>query len=113
MKNGESVHAFRDLRINPVSVHYICEGIFKIGNNRAPGIFHFSGGDDYSYETILLKIAKINGVNQGSVIGVNSSDYGVTLEYSPRYPGLGMKDTSSSLGVHPESIESLVKLYKK
>lgn len=111
MKNGESVHAFRDLRINPVSVDYLCDGIIKIGNNCLPGIYQFSGQNDYSYETFLLKIAKETGINSDKIIGINSSDLNIALEYSPRYPGLGMRDTFSSLQISPESIESILRLY--
>lgn len=103
---GESINAFEDLKICPISINFAVNCLRKIANYRTAGIFHLSGDAEYSYLEIGQKISEISGGTIGQVINVTAAknNQGKFNSIS-----LSMKNTEKILGIRPENYNSLVK----
>jgi dTDP-4-dehydrorhamnose reductase len=107
MRSGESIEAFSDLYLSPVSLAFICRGLHQIAQARLPGIFHLSGEAELTYADFARLLADHLGVARDLVHPVESaSRTDVSVLYRPRHPALRMTRTTELLGLQPESIAS-------
>jgi len=110
LKALNTVEAFVDLWLSPVSLEFVCRGLRQIAEERIPGIFHLSGEKELSYSEFVLSLANYLKVPNNLVIPIESeSNINKKIIYRPRYPTLCMTRTKEILGLQPEPIDSAIR----
>lgn len=104
----QSCRAFDDLRMAPVSLRYVVDGLLALAFRCCPGVFHLSGRDELSYAEFARALARRVGVPSTLVETLSSQDAGVEVLFRPRFPALGMTRTHEVLGLAPESLEQVI-----
>jgi dTDP-4-dehydrorhamnose reductase len=103
---GESINAFEDLKICPISLTFAVNSLRKIAESRSAGIFHLSGDAEYSYFEIGQQISEIGGGTSNQVIHTKAAE---DNQGKLNSISLGMANTERLLGIQPENYNSLVK----
>ena len=101
--------AFDDLRISPVSLSYVLDGILAIAMSKHDGVFNLSGADEMTYADFARRLATHMGASQDLVRPFSSTDSGVKVLFRPEHPALGMKRTNGLLGITSEPTAHLLK----
>ena len=60
---GDSVEAFLDSYLSPVSLNYVVNSLRAIESSRIGGIFHLSGSAELSYAEFARRLAEKLGVS--------------------------------------------------
>lgn len=108
LRKGESITAFDDLVMAPVSLDFATEFLVTASQAKAPATFHISGDMDVSYYDFACCLARKIGVNEKKVIPISSAESGKTISYRPRFNALSMKHTSRITGTFPQTLETVV-----
>lgn len=106
---GETCPAFDDLRISPVSLSYVTNGLLEIASGKLSGLFHLSGADELSYADFARRLAKHVASDPELVKAVPARSALANVLFNPRYPALGMKRTQIRLGIAPEPLCGVLK----
>ena len=101
----QSVNAFCDLLLSPVSVAYVCGALQCIARCGNSGVFHLSGEMEFTYVQYAGLLSDRFGFNR-DLINPISSDYDSSLDvlFRPKHPSLSMSRTTELLGLSPEPI---------
>lgn len=105
---GENIYPFLDLRISPVSLSYVVDGLVELGVGRQNGVFHLSGERDVTYADLARELAVVWGYSSGRVRPVTIAEAGICSSCAPKYPSLGMARTTQATGLSPQSFESCI-----
>jgi dTDP-4-dehydrorhamnose reductase len=108
LKRGESVEAFSDFYLSPVSLSYVVNCLLIIESLRAGGIFHLSGDTELSYAEFARRLAKKLGVSADLVHETTVESSQIPPLYRPRHPALGMSLTAKTLSLNPEPIDAML-----
>lgn len=108
LSRGEIITPFMDLRLSPVSLPYVVDGLLKLGMLEQPGIFHLSGARDVTYADIANELALHWGYPLNLVCPVTSTDSGSSLPYAPKHPSLGMTRTTRAAAIAPQLFEDCI-----
>jgi dTDP-4-dehydrorhamnose reductase len=103
----EHCDAFVDLKMSPISLRYVANGLLAIASRKLPGVFHLSSAEEPSYAQFAVRMANHVGADAALIQPVTSVQAGVDIMFRPEHPGLGMSRTRSILGIEPESLNSL------
>ena len=114
LQAGQSIDAFSDLYLSPVSLAYVCKGLQLVGLSRLPGVYHLSGESELSYLQLAQKLADRIGVPRELINSIDSKRKPqLPILYRPKHPSLKMINTTRHLDLHPEKIElTLNELFK-
>jgi dTDP-4-dehydrorhamnose reductase len=107
LENRESVVAFNDVHIAPVSLSFAVTALHRIGAEKRTGVHHLSGRDDVSYLVFAKAIAAKLGAATELVEGRSFRDLNASFP-SPRHGSLDMTATSQGLGIRPQAAEDVV-----
>jgi dTDP-4-dehydrorhamnose reductase len=99
--------AFEDLKMSPISLRYVSNGLMKIASGRLPGIFHLSGTEELSYGEFASRLFERLGADTSLIHRVPSVQLGADVLFRPEHPGLGMNRTRSLLDTFPEAMDEL------
>jgi dTDP-4-dehydrorhamnose reductase len=102
LARGEIITPLMDLRLSPVSLTYVVNGLLSIGTLEQSGIFHLSGIRDVTYADIARELLIRWGYSLNLLSPVTSMDSDIYLPYVPRYPSLGMTRTSKIAAIPPQ-----------
>lgn len=105
LSNGENIYPLSDLRISPVSLSYVVEGLMELACAREQGAFHLSGESDITYAELARGLVDQWGFPSDRVCPVTSKKTGVPLAYVPKHPSLGMARTVQLIGRNPQSLD--------
>jgi dTDP-4-dehydrorhamnose reductase len=108
LKRGESMEAFSDFYLSPVSLAYVVNSLLVVEGSRTGGIFHLSGGAELSYAEFARRLAEKLGVSADLVRETTVERSRKPLLYRPRHPALGMSLTAKILGLNPEPIDAML-----
>jgi dTDP-4-dehydrorhamnose reductase len=108
LKAGQVCEAFDDLFMSPMSLNYVCESLVNVAQSGMGGIFHLSGEDEISYVELALRLADPIPGARTLVRPVSCTTSNSPITFKPSHPALGMKRTTSSLGLQPESVTSVL-----
>jgi dTDP-4-dehydrorhamnose reductase len=108
MRSQARCDAFEDVRMSPISLRYVANGLYAIASRKLPGIFHLSGTEELSYGQFASRLANCLGADARLIHRVSSVQAGVDVVFRPRHPGLGMGRTTSLLGISPEPLDELL-----
>ena len=108
LTRGEAITPFMDLRLSPVSLGYVVNGLLKIGKIAHSGIFHLSGMRDVTYAEIANQLALRWGFSPGLISAVSATDSGIFLPYRPKFPTLGMTLTGKAAMIAPQIFEDCI-----
>ncbi|MBI5814830.1 MAG: sugar nucleotide-binding protein [Nitrospinae bacterium] len=108
LQAGNPCMAFTDLLMSPISLGHVTGSLLAIASSGLSGIFHVSGSEELSYADFAGRLAASIGADPSLVRQCSSSDAGVKVLFSPRYPALGMERTSGALGIPPEPLEEML-----
>jgi len=106
LKSGQRCDAFDDLKMAPISLDYVAQGLFRIASRKTPGVFHLSGTDELSYAQFARRLADRLGADESLVRRISSA--GTNTAFRPNHPGLGMSRSRSVVGLSPEPMEDVV-----
>ncbi len=111
-KNDESIIAFKDLYLSPISYEKSAEALMRLANLEYSGIFHFSGLNDINYFELCCEVNKVlceTGKKQLKIICSTSREQGVNIEDIGSTTLLDMTKTSSILKINPVSLREICK----
>jgi len=108
LSSGENIYPLSDLRISPVSLSYVVEGLIELACAREQGVFHLSGERDITYADLASGLADQWGFPSDRVRPVTSKTAGVLPSYTPRHPSLGMTRAAQAVGKRPQSLENCI-----
>lgn len=108
LKRGESVEAFSDSYLSPLSLDYVVNSLLVIESSRIGGIFHLSGSAELSYAEFARRLAEKLGVSEDLVRETILKESRCPVLYRPRHPALGMSLTTKTLGLNPELIDAML-----
>jgi dTDP-4-dehydrorhamnose reductase len=108
LKAGQACEAFDDLFMSPISLNYVCESLVNVTQSGMGGIFHLSGEDEISYAELALRLADSIPGARALVRPVSCTASNSPITFKPSHPALGMKRTTNSLGLQPESVASVL-----
>lgn len=115
---GLAVEPFRDMRFSPISLDVCVEGMLSLAEKRLPGVFHFSGEEDVSYEEFCSTFADMLGVEEGARSGLvrplSVREKLPHIETVPEHTTLDTRETFEALGIPPqktgETLEALLRV---
>jgi dTDP-4-dehydrorhamnose reductase len=107
MRAREECDVFEDLKMSPISLRYVADGLLAIASRKLSGVFHLSGAEELSYAGFASRLANNVGAAACLIHPVSSVQARVGIWFRPEHPGLGMIRTSSLLGIQPESLDKL------
>lgn len=108
LENKRPLTPFADLIFAPISVQYAAKHVADISTSRLPGAFHLSGKDNLNYHQLSTLLCETLNKDQNFITPTTSVKCGVSIPFLPKYSGLGMKHTTNSLGIIPQSIHSVI-----
>jgi dTDP-4-dehydrorhamnose reductase len=108
LSHGGAITPLLDLRLSPVSLPYVVEGLLRIGLLEQPGIFHLSGAQDVTYADIARELLVRWGYPLKLLRPVTSVDADIFLPYAPSRPSLGMALTSEVVGIMPQPFQGCI-----
>jgi dTDP-4-dehydrorhamnose reductase len=108
LKRGESMEAFSDFYLSPVSLAYVVNSLLVVESSRIGGIFHFSGSAEFSYAEFAQRLAAKLGVSADLVRETTVEGSRSPPLYRPRHPALGMSVTAKTLGLKPEPLDAML-----
>lgn len=80
LRQHQSIQAFADHRISPITLDYALAGLLAVADRGKGGIYHVSGAADISYADIARAIARLIGVEETLVQPINAVDAGMLPE---------------------------------
>lgn len=104
----EIITPLMDLRLSPVSLPYVVDGLLRIGMLEQSGIFHLSGARDTTYADIARELALRWGYPLSLVCPVTAMDSDLDLPYAPKHPSLGMNQTTKATAIAPQLFEDCI-----
>lgn len=105
LRAGRAIAAHVDQQLAPVQLDTVVAGLTKIVEQRAPGVWQFSGPEDVSYLSVARHIAKRLNQSEGLVTESRASD-AADSEHIPRHTTLDSSAARSQLGLRfPNTLE--------
>lgn len=102
------INPFHDLFVSPISKPYLFNSLLKIGIARKSGIFHLSNKNDLSYANIAYSLQSVWGYGSSLIRPQSIKEFGILVDFRPKYPSLGMQKTKNKLDISPQSLESFI-----
>lgn len=100
LARGDSVSAYADLPLAPVTEDFIAAGLARIGAAARPGIWHLSASSDVSYADVCRTIAAAMELPPARVRATRGEVRpGLFGEKPPAHAALDMSRTSAELGI--------------
>ena len=96
LAEGETIEAFKDVTVSPVSLAYAVDGLAKVGDAAMCGVFHLSGAHEWTYAEFAIAFAVACRADAHLVHPrLRSAQEGLPMLHNL----LGMTLTSERLGV--------------
>jgi dTDP-4-dehydrorhamnose reductase len=96
LAEGETIEAFKDVTVSPVSLAYAVDGLAKVGDAAMCGVFHLSGAREWTYFQFATAFAVACRADAHQVRPrLRSAQAGLPMLHNR----LGMTLTSERLGV--------------
>jgi len=100
---GEICAAFDDLKVSPVSMPYVLDGLIAVARSGQSGVFHLSGSKEMTYAEFAGGLAAAMGADASLVRPMASATTDAKVLFRPEHPSLGMKRMRQLLGIAPEA----------
>ena len=105
LAEGETIEAFEDVTVSPVSLAYAVDGLAKVGDTALGGVFHLSGAREWTYFEFAIAFAMACGADTDLVRPVlRSIQAGLPMLHNC----LGMTTTLARLGVSGQPIDVML-----
>ena len=105
LAEGETIEAFKDVTVSPVSLAYAVDGIAKVGDTALGGVFHLSGAREWTYFEFATAFAMACGADTDLVRPVfRSIQAGLPVLHNR----LGMTSTFARLGVPAQPVDVML-----
>lgn len=112
LRRNEIVYAYNDVFVSPLYSEQCASAIWNIITNNIAGDFNIGGAERASIYDLLLKTAKIFGLNQDLVIPVQQGFF-KELVKRPRDTSFSTLKMEKMLGIKPLTLEQGLSLMKK
>lgn len=112
IRDGESIEAFTDLFVSPISIDYACLFLEKAIEKRPGGIWHLSGDEELSYATLAHQFLEYLGAKHN----VNSRNIPSTLIKDipmPEHPSLDCSVTEKVFGIGPQNVNNMMQSFSQ
>tara|TARA_R110002072_G_scaffold54228_6_gene142381 strand:- start:871 stop:1728 length:858 start_codon:yes stop_codon:yes gene_type:complete len=103
---GNTIEAYNNLKISPVSLDYICHFIKELIYQKPTGIWHISGEREISYCDVAYLLCDKLNIDRKYVI--ESAMPHSQKAASPVHPSLDCSSTKIHLGIPPQSLSALL-----
>lgn len=108
LAKGEIIMPFMDLRLSPVSLSYVIDGLLRISMLEQSGIFHLSGAKDVTYADVANELMLRWGYPLALVCPVTATTSDIRLPYAPKFPSLAMTGTTKAAAIAPQLFEACI-----
>ncbi|MBP89486.1 MAG: hypothetical protein CMJ64_22715 [Planctomycetaceae bacterium] len=108
LAQGQSIEAFRDMRVAPVTLATAASTLATIGRQRISAVSHLSGDQDVSYYDVAQRLASRMTVPAGLVKGVTTSEVTQPARAIPRHTTLDCSRLVEELGMSVPSTWSAI-----
>ena len=100
---------FKDLIFAPITKKFAAENLIRISIEDKSGIFHLSGEKNISYYGFCKLLYDELGISKNLINPIDSISMNIERFYFPKWSGLGMKVTSSLVGISPQPTQDVVR----
>lgn len=104
---GQIIETFSDSFLSPISLSYVVSGLLEVANQRASGIFHFSGAQTLTYFNFAKALGE-RGIIPAHLIRRISQSPLTKSNRSIQCVFLAMPNTAQRLGLIPQSVTDLL-----
>lgn len=108
LSRGETITAFSDIHIAPMTVDDIVAGVRAILGDPSGGIYQVSGATDVSYYDIALEFADRLGISRTLVVEGSAVAIGIPREEVPLYASLDTSRVTALTGWRPPSPQAVI-----
>jgi len=111
LSKGKTIHVVDDQIGNPTYAPDVCEGVFRLLQKQAYGLFHISGAETLSRYDFALKIAQVFNLDQARIQRCKTAQL---RQKSPRPmdSSFVLDKLINNTGWEPHDVESALKLFK-
>lgn len=102
----EPITAFDDMVMSPVPLGFTVEVLARVGQSRAPGVFHVSGDVDVTYAAVARRVADRLGAPRDLVRVASFAARNLLPEMAPAHTTLDGRRVRRELGLQPPAVES-------
>jgi len=108
LKNGQTIRAFNDHRMSPISLDDAIDAIGSLVERRASGIYQASGAADITFEEAARHLAARIGVPSQRVVGIKAAEHGIPIDEITPYTSLDTSRLSALTGYIPPSPRDVI-----
>lgn len=108
LRNKEEICVVDDQWRTPTFVCDVVDGINRLINHHANGIYHICGGESMSISELAFRVADVLGLDSSLIIPMNTAEMNEKVA-RPRYSGLSIEKARRELGYNPRSLEEGIK----
>lgn len=101
LRQGETVQAFIDMMLAPVTLRQVIDVLVKIGEKKQNGIFQVSGVEDISYYDLANYLAKHLGCASSLVQAANAEQNGMRKSFLPKFTTLDCSSIIAAVSENP------------
>lgn len=105
----QSVRAFKDMMLAPVSLRQVVDILIKIGEKKLPGVYHVSGDKDISYYDLACHLANSLGVPTSLVEAADAMQSGMQKTFLPKFTTMECSSIIAAVGEKPPHYTEVIK----
>jgi len=106
--SGNTIEAFHDMVLAPVTLKVVIELLFIIGIKKRVGIFQISGAKDISYFELAKSLADILNCSNALILPVSAKERGMKINFLPRFTTMDCSSIMSlTSGEPPDYLDVL------
>tara|TARA_R110000868_G_scaffold318690_9_gene579426 strand:- start:518 stop:1357 length:840 start_codon:yes stop_codon:yes gene_type:complete len=98
---NQSVRAFTDMVLAPVSLRQVVATLVKIGQGKKSGVYQISGAEDVSYFDLASYLAQKLGRPRELILAANAAEGGMKETFLPRFTTLDCSSIIATFGENP------------
>lgn len=108
LRQGQTVEAFDDFTLAPVTPEHIGRVVRAMAAERSPGLFHCTGAADRSYAELAAMLAAAVGADPALVLARPTPDHIVSPAARCPHTALDMSEEGRRWGIEPPTMEAVV-----
>lgn len=108
LQRGETLSAFTDMPLAPVSLRQVIELLEIIGRNKHTGIYHISGSEDMSYFEVACYLAQQLHCSTHLVQPAQAIEHGIKKIFLPQFTSLNCSSTINIAAFKPPAVSDVI-----
>jgi dTDP-4-dehydrorhamnose reductase len=108
LKQNQSIDAFHDMMLAPVSLRQVVDVLTELGEKRQPGCYALSGPEDVSYQNVATYLVNMLDVSPSLVRPVSALEKGIKKNFLPQFTTMLCSSTIALCGKTPPHFQEVL-----